>query len=189
MQRILAFDEPQTHPEEDAAEEFELVVGRRQVAALTFLGLVIIAVCSGASYLTGKAMSVREESAPPVIQLEQPPAPAVPVIEATVAPASVATSPSAMPVMPKPAAEVPLFASPVPQAIYIQVGAVEKGVATVIAEGLRKHALDSFVAPGPSEKTFRVLIGPFPNAEAYQKAQNVVDQIGLASFARRYQAQ
>jgi cell division protein FtsN len=49
--------------------------------------------------------------------------------------------------------------------------------------------LDSFVAPGPTEKTFRVLIGPFPNAEAYQKAQNVVDQIGLASFARRYQAQ
>jgi cell division septation protein DedD len=96
---------------------------------------------------------------------------------------------SAAPVTPMPAAEVPLFASPVPQAIYIQVGAVEKGVATVIAEGLRKHALDSFVAPGPTEKTFRVLIGPFPNAEAYQKAQNVVDQIGLASFARRYQAQ
>jgi cell division septation protein DedD len=84
---------------------------------------------------------------------------------------------------------LPLFSSTVSQAIYIQVGAVEKGVATVIAEGLRKHALDSFVAPGPSEKTFRVLIGPFPNAEAYQKAQNVVDQIGLASFARRYQAQ
>jgi cell division septation protein DedD len=90
---------------------------------------------------------------------------------------------------PKPAAELPLFSSTVSQAIYIQVGAVEKGVATVIAEGLRKHALDSFVAPGPTEKTFRVLIGPFPNAEAYQKAQNVVDQIGLASFARRYQAQ
>jgi len=53
---------------------------------------------------------------------------------------------------------------------------------------LRKHALDSFVAPGPSGKAFRVLIGPFPNAEAYQKAQNIVDQIGLSSFARRYQA-
>jgi len=191
MQRILAFDEPQTHPEEDAADEFELVVGRRQIAALTFLGLVLIAVCSGACYLTGKATSVREESAPQVIRLEQPPAPAAPVIEASIAPVPVAQPQpqSAAPVTPKPAAEVPLFASTVPQAIYIQVGAVEKGVATVIAEGLRKHALDSFVAPGPTEKTFRVLIGPFPNAEAYQKAQNVVDQIGLASFARRYQAQ
>jgi cell division septation protein DedD len=191
MQRILAFDEPQAPPEDDAGEEFELVVGRRQIAAITFLGLVIIAVCSGASYLTGKAMSVREESAAPVIQLEQAPAPAAPVIEATIAPVPVVQPQpqSAAPVAPKPAVEVPLFASTVPQAIYIQVGAVEKGVATVIAEGLRKHALDSFVAPGPTEKTFRVLIGPFPNAEAYQRAQNVVDQIGLASFARRYQAQ
>jgi cell division septation protein DedD len=194
MQRILAFDEPPTRPEEDPAEEFELVVGRRQIAALTFLGLVMIALCSGASYLTGKAMSVREEPAPLVIQLEQPPAPAAPVIEAAIAPAPVPvvqTQPqsAAHITPPKPAAELPLFSSTVSQAIYIQVGAVEKGVATVIAEGLRKHALDSFVAPGPSEKTFRVLIGPFPNAEAYQKAQNVVDQIGLASFARRYQAQ
>jgi len=86
-------------------------------------------------------------------------------------------------------ADAPLFASPVAQAIYIQVGAVDKGVATVLAEGLRKHALDSFVAPGPSDKTFRVLIGPFPDAAAYQKAQAVVDRLGLASFARRYQAQ
>ena len=73
-------------------------------------------------------------------------------------------------------AEAPLFANPVPQAIYIQVGAVEKGVAVILAEGLRKHALDSFVAPGPSAKTYRVLIGPFPDAEAYQKARNIVDR-------------
>ena len=89
----------------------------------------------------------------------------------------------------RPTAEAPLFASPVPQAIYIQVGAVEKGVAVILAEGLRKHALDSFVAPGPSEKTFRVLIGPFPDAEAYQKARSIVAEIGLANFARRYQQQ
>jgi cell division septation protein DedD len=93
------------------------------------------------------------------------------------------------PAAPKPAAEAPLFASPNPQAIYIQVGAVEKGVAVILAEGLRKHALDSFVAPGPGTKSFRVLIGPFPDAEAYQKARNIVAEIGLDNFARRYQAQ
>jgi cell division septation protein DedD len=190
MQRILAFDEPETRPEDDPGEEVELVVGRRQIAAITFLGLVMVAVCSGASYLAGKAMSAREESAAPVIRLEQPPASA-PAVEAAAvpAPAPVTPAPSAVAPVAKPAAESPLFASPVPQAIYIQVGAVEKGVATVIAEGLRKHALDSFVAAGPTEKTFRVLIGPFADAEAYQKAQSVVDQIGLASFARRYQPQ
>ena len=136
--------------------------------------------CSGASYLAGKAGSVQEEPAQPVITLEQPPAAvSMPTLQATI------VAPTQTPK----AGELPLYANPVPQAIYIQVGAVEKGVATVIAEGLRKHALDSFVAPGPSGKAFRVLIGPFPDAAAYQKAQSMVDQIGLSSFARRYESQ
>jgi cell division septation protein DedD len=180
-------DEPHAEPEDDPEEEFELVVGRRQIAAIAFLVLVVVAVCSGGSYLAGKVISAREEPAAPVIKLEQAPMTLPPpMIEATIVPSPVTPIQTPTPV---PAAERPLFANPVPQAIYIQVGAVEKGVATVIAEGLRKHALDAFVAAGPSEKTFRVLIGPFPDAEAYQKAQNIVDQIGLASFARRYQQQ
>jgi cell division septation protein DedD len=155
--------------------------------------MVIVAVCSGGSYLAGKAISAREEPAEPVIALEPAPAPLpaalpAPMIQATIVPPPKTLGQSAGLLEPK-AAEPPLYSSPVPQAIYIQVGAVEKGVATVIAEGLRKHALDSFVAAGPSEKVFRVLIGPFPDAESYQKAQNIVDRIGLTSFARRYQSQ
>jgi hypothetical protein len=184
MQRILAIDEPQNMPPEppapevssnfDFKEDFELVVGRRQVAAISFLALVLVVVCSGGAYLAGKAISAREEAAQPVIKIEAPPAP---------------IPPPAPLLAPKPAPEAPLFGNPNPKAIYIQVGAVEKGVAIVIALGLRKYALDSFVAPGPSTKSFRVLIGPFADAEAYQKARNLVDQIGLDSFARRYEAQ
>jgi len=179
MQRMLIFDEPLASASE--TEDFELVVGRRQAAALTFLALVVVALCSGASYLAGKAIAPREEAPVPMIKLEQPPAP---LIEATIVPQAVPLADPSIPL-----ADAPLFASPVAQAIYIQVGAVDKGVATVLAEGLRKHALDSFVAPGPSDKAFRVLIGPFPDAAAYQKAQGVVDRLGLASFARRYQVQ
>lgn len=180
-QRIFTLDEPLI-PEDDPDAEFELVVGRRQMAGLAFLVLVVVAVCSGGSYLAGKAISTRAETAEPEIKIEQPAAPApAPMPEATIVPPSAAPAP-------KPA-EVPLFATPNPQAIYIQVGAVEKGVAVILAEGLREHALDSFVAPGPSEKTYRVLIGPFPDAEAYQKARNIVSEIGLDNFARRYQSQ
>lgn len=200
-QRILAFDEPLASdfsPETPGTEDFELVVGRRQAGALTFLALVVVALCSGASYLAGKAISAREETPVPMVKLEPapvPPSPApassTPILEATIVPpalpAAQVASPTALPLAAPP--EAPLFASPVPQAIYIQVGAVEKGVATILAEGLRRHALDSFVAPGPSDRSFRVLIGPFADAAAYQKAQAVVDRIGLASFARRYQAQ
>lgn len=187
MQRIFALDEPILSLDADSEEDFELVVGRRQVAGLTFLAMVVVAVCSGSSYLAGKAIANRAdraEVAEPEIKLDQPaPSPAplpVPMLEATVVPP---------PVPLKPAAEAPLFGDPVPQAIYIQVGAVEKGVAVILAEGLRRHALDSFVAPGPSAKTFRVLIGPFRDAETYQKARNIVSEIGLDNFARRYQAQ
>lgn len=184
-QRIFALDEPPVRSfsaETDSEEEFELVVGRRQVAGILFLVLVVVAVCSGGSYLAGKAIAARVEPAAQEINIEQPPATAspVPLLEATIVAPSAAV---------KSAAESPLFATPNPQAIYIQVGAVEKGVAVILAEGLRKHALDSFVAPGPSAKSFRVLIGPFADAEGYQKARNIVAEIGLDSFARRYQSQ
>jgi len=181
--RILCLDEPyspEPTPEDNETDEFELVVGRRQVGALTFLAMVVVAACSGGSYLAGKAIAAREDASVPMIRIEQPPTPA-PVLEATIVPPAVLPAPAA------PAEEAPIFASAVPNAIYIQVGAVEKGIAVVLAEGLRKHGLDAFVAPGPGDKALRVLIGPFRDAEAYQKARSTVDQIGLASFARRYQ--
>jgi cell division septation protein DedD len=185
MQRIFAIDEPRVRsfsPDTDSEEEFELVVGRRQVAGILFLALVVVAVCSGGSYLAGKAISAQVEPAAEDIKIEQPPATAspAPLLEATIV---------RPPLAAQSAADSPLFANPNPQAIYIQVGAVEKGVAVILAEGLRKHALDSFVAPGPSSKSFRVLIGPFADAEGYQKARNIVAEIGLDSFARRYQSQ
>ena len=190
MQRIFALDEPPVRSlsvDDDSEEEFELVVGRRQVAGILFLALVAVAVCSGGSYLAGKAISARVEAAEPEIQLEQPAAPLAAAVPAPMLEATIVREPAGPPA-PK-ATEAPLFANPNPQAIYIQVGAVEKGVAVILAEGLRKHALDSFVAPGPGTKSYRVLIGPFADAEAYQKARNIVAEIGLDNFARRYQAQ
>jgi cell division septation protein DedD len=82
--------------------------------------------------------------------------------------------------------EAPLFAEPKSGSVYIQMGAVEKGVSVIFAEGLRSHGLTAFVAPGPNEKIFRVLIGPLPDPAAYTKAKDVVDKIGLATFARRF---
>ena len=71
--------------------------------------------------------------------------------------------------------------------MYLQIGAVDKGVAVILAEGLRKRGFDAFVAPGPSEKIFRVLIGPLSNADAFRQAKEKVDEIGLTNFAHRYQ--
>jgi cell division septation protein DedD len=69
------------------------------------------------------------------------------------------------------------------------MGAVEKGIAIIFAEGLRKRGFDAFIAPGPNEKVYRVLVGPFRSAEAFQVAKTSMDQIGLSTFARRYEQQ
>lgn len=138
--------------------------------------LVLLAVFSGVSFVAGKAAPVRkaEALAPDAVAVPEPP-PIIPILEATVAPSA--------------SVESALFANPVPKAIYIQMGAVEKGIAVLLAEGLRKHGLNAFVAPGPNDKIFRVLVGPFPSAEAYQSAKTALDQIGVSTFARRYEEQ
>lgn len=150
------------------SEEFEFVLGRRQVASLLFVFSVVLMICVAASYTAGKSMApkppapvvaAREPDPPPIVMYQEP------------APA---------------AAEAPLFAEPKIGAVYIQMAAIEKGVAVIFAEGLRKRGLPAFVAAGPSEKIFRVLIGPLPDPASYLKTKDAVDKIGLATFARKY---
>jgi hypothetical protein len=77
-----------------------------------------------------------------------------------------------------------LYAEPIAGQIYIQTAATDRGIATIMAEGIRTHGLPSVVAPGPNEKIFRVLVGPFPNMPAYQHAKEMLDQVGISAFAR-----
>ena len=162
-------------PEPEAPQEFEFVLGRRQVASLLFVFSIVLMICVAASYVAGKAMSPKTPSV-----MAASPEPAVAQ--------AVAREPEPPPIVlnQEPAPEPPLFAEPKAGSVYIQMGAVEKGVSVIFAEGLRKHGLSSFVAPGPSEKIFRVLIGPLADPAAYNKAKDTVDQIGLATFARKF---
>ena len=158
---------PAVEPAE-APQEFEFVLGRRQVASLLFVSSIVLMICVAASYVAGKSMSPRVTAAAPapVVVREPDPPPIV--------------------MNQEPVPEAPVFAEPRAGSVYIQMGAVEKGVAVIFAEGLRKHGLTAFVAPGPSEKIFRVLIGPLPDPAAYAKAKETVDQIGLSTFARKF---
>lgn len=202
--------EPQAAISDPEAAEFEIVLGRRQMASLGLLALVMLAVFSGVSYLIGKSVApksaVSKAAQEASVEVPVPPAPAVQAIAqppATVSEKSTpekATPQKAVPAeatlakAPEPASaqvtapESPLYADPVPGGIYLQMGAVEKGVAAIWAEGLRIHHLAAFVAPGPSEKIFRVLIGPLPDPAAYQEAKKAVTQLELTTFARRFEA-
>jgi cell division septation protein DedD len=181
-ERLDKAEEPETarvteEPSEVAPEpiaeaaEFEFVLGRRQIASLLFVATVVLMICVAISYLAGKSMSAKAPAAAPaatVVVREPDPPPIVLSQEQA------------------PAVEAPLFSDPKNGSVYIQMGAVEKGVSVIFAEGLRKRGLAAFVAPGPNEKIFRVLIGPLPDPASYVRAKDTVDKIGLATFARRF---
>jgi hypothetical protein len=171
----------QMEPEETRAGqdgEFEFVVGNRQVASGLFVAIVLLVVFSALSYLAGKAATPKIAVALP------PPAPA-PVLEATITKAP--DPPPAVVAAPEPVPEPPVFADPAIGPIYLQMGALEKGLAVIFVEGLRKHGFNAFVAPGPNPKLFRVLIGPFADHTAYAETLRALGEIDLNTFARRYQ--
>jgi cell division septation protein DedD len=154
--------------------DFEIVLGRRQVASVLFVAIVLLVVFSAVFYLAGKARVAGAET-PMVVAF--PPAPAAPVLTTTTV---VQPPENAKP-------ESPLFSDPAAGEVYMQLGALDKGYAVVVAEGLRKRGLESFVAPGPTEKVFRVLVGPLPDPASFKRVKDAVDDLGLANFARRYE--
>jgi cell division septation protein DedD len=168
-----------------ATTEYEIVLGRAQIASWLFVGVIAVAICSSLAYLGGEriaadnAAALSMPAAPPA-----PPAPALPTVsEAAELPdASIVATPKTDL---KPAE--PLFAEPETGKVYIQIGAVERGMAMLLTEGLRGHGFDAFLAPGPNDKLFRVLIGPLPDPTAFRQAMVTVNALDLASFARKYQ--
>ena len=182
---------PDSETKEKTAE-YEIVLGRRQIASLLFIAIVVAVVFSAVSYLAGRTAAPKPVQHPPATPVAAAPAPAAgpapapgPVIEATT---SVLPAEPALPIAKRDnRPEPPMFAEPLPGAVYIQMGAVDKGMAMVFAAGLRRYGFDGFVAPGPNEKIFRVLIGPLPDPDSFRRAKAAVDALDLGTFARRYQ--
>jgi len=160
-----------------ANSEYEIVLGRTQIASWLFVAVMCVAVCTSLAYLAGEAIAARKAAS------LRASAPAVPIPPPVAAPAAL---PQASIVVPR-KVEAPLFGEPEMGKVYLQIGAVERGMAMLLAEGLRTHGFESFVAPGPNEKIFRVLIGPLPDPAAFQQAMVTVNSLELASFARKYQ--
>ena len=174
----------------NAAPEYEIVLGRAQIASWLFVGVVAVAICSSLAYLAAEKIAAKKIAAisRPVV----PPAPIVPppvAAPAELPQASILLPPqadvAAVAKNHKPAA--PLFAEPEMGKVYIQIGAVERGMAMLLTEGLRSHGFDSFVAPGPNDKLFRVLIGPLPDPATFRQAMVTVNAMDLANFARKYE--
>jgi cell division septation protein DedD len=172
-------------------DDYEFVLGRRQVASLSFVVLVLISLFAGISYLAGRAAAARKDAAPKDAALatavSSSPLPALASDQPVVLAASLVDPSASSSANNSGAGNTQLFAEPIKGALYIQTGAVERGVAAIMAEGLRSHGFNAFVAAGPSDKIYRVLMGPFPSLPDYQSAKATLDLIGLSSFAQQYQ--
>jgi hypothetical protein len=68
---------------------------------------------------------------------------------------------------------------------FLQVAAVDRGVAEVFVEVLARKGFPGRVAEGPDAKTFRVLVGPLAATEI-PKTKSALDQAGLTGFVRTY---
>jgi cell division septation protein DedD len=193
----------------EAPEDFEIVLGRRQVASVSFLACVVLVICCGGAYLAGKASAIIAVQAATTSQAAATPPkaapapvaapPVTPVQAEAAAPESniageqtsaasttAADGGAIVKQAPVPADESSLFGEPVPGALYIQVGAVDRGPAVMLTYGLLSRGLPALIAPGPSN-SYRVLVGPFRDTNAYKSAKDAVERMGITSFARTYQ--
>lgn len=178
----VAGQEPASEPA--PGSEYEIVLGRAQIASWLFVGVIAVAVCSSLAYLAGEAIAAKKKARTAAV-LPAPAPAAIPLPQASILVPPKADVDSLVKPSHKPAP--PLFAEPEMGKVYLQIGAVERGMAMLLAEGMRSHGFDSFVAPGPNDRIFRVLIGPLPDPEAFRQAMAAVSALDLATFARKYQ--
>jgi cell division septation protein DedD len=166
-------------PEPAAPADFEIVMGRAQVASVAFVVLTLIAIAASVFYVAGR-MSMPVE--PPRIDFTPPDA--RPGLLRTGGGAPAPTKPAV-----NPAWSDPVFREPQPGEVFLQMAAVERGVGAVFCEGLRRMGFPSIVAPGPDDRIFRVLIGPIPSSAEMSRIKKSLEDAGLSTFLRRYEAE
>ena len=179
----------------ESPDDFEIVLGRRQVASLSFVGVVALALCSGASYLAGKASAAGTASA---VATSDAPKPVQPAAQAAVLQGdahqenvvNVAAGSDAIGWAKGLVADASIppgqsiFGEPEKGAFYIQVGATDRAPAMILTSGLRTHGFPTLAAPGSTPSTFRVLVGPYKTVQEFQAAKEAVGSLGLAPFVR-----
>jgi hypothetical protein len=88
-----------------------------------------------------------------------------------------------------PAATAPRSERLIGDGNYLQSMAVDRGMAEVLAEALRRKGFQALVTGGPTEDIFRVLVGPADDDAALARLKANLQAEGFASFVRRYRSE
>jgi cell division septation protein DedD len=86
---------------------------------------------------------------------------------------------------PVPVAPVPDSENRSSGATYLQIAAVDRGMAGVLVEVLHRKGFQAEFTSGPTEDIFRVLVGPAKDAEALARTKVDLQAAGFTSFVRK----
>ncbi|MBC7925317.1 MAG: SPOR domain-containing protein, partial [Bryobacteraceae bacterium] len=73
-----------------------------------------------------------------------------------------------------------------PGQTWLQVSAVGRPEAELLVDVLVKKGFRAIIAPGPSEKLFRVLVGPARDDAEVVRTRTELEQSGFRPIPRRY---
>jgi cell division septation protein DedD len=161
---------------------FEVFLGDRQLLSLFVIVVVLLAVFFTMGYVLGRHSGTGSTEAvaskEPAVQLPPRAAPSqLPVS----APAESVPEPAAE--APPPAAREPAPAaapsSPAAGQTFLQLRAIKRPDAELVAGVLRKKGFPTLVAPSTKEGLFRVLVGPLADKDAIASARKDLEKAGF----------
>jgi cell division septation protein DedD len=187
--------------------EFELVLGNKQLLSAFFLSIIVLGVFFTLGYIVGRNSTLAQTAtktagadaegatAQPA-SLEQSNQPAL--ITQPYSPPAVAESgaaatrdaPQAVSSEVENASELKVSTTggglPRLGETFLQVSAVARPEAEVLADILQRKGFRSMVAPGPSESLHRVLVGPVREVAEIAKMKASLERAGFKSIVRKY---
>jgi hypothetical protein len=193
--------------------EFELVLGNRQLLSVFFIVVVLLGVFFVMGYILGKNSSPAPGTEIATDRKSMDPAPATSpiIIDKSASKSSAAGEPAVQKPTekvvekkeapatkvevkkPEPKREDPPAPSsgasktgePPKGSLFLQVAAVGRAEADVVAKVLRSKGHATWIAPGDKDTIFRVLVGPIQKSEV-GKVRGDLDSLGFKPFQRSY---
>ena len=179
----------------DQDHEFELVLGNKQLFSLLFLVFVLLGVFFAMGYAMGRtsapAAEVARQNSTTQPEVTAPPAGRPSAAEGSALPPTIpAPESAARPSQPAPAQPTAVatasFIDPKPGEVFLQVSAVARPEAELLVEVLSRKGFRASMAPGPTDKLIRVLVGPAASEADLAKLRTDLEQSGFKAMVRRY---
>lgn len=188
-----------SNTEKTEAEEYELVLGNKQLLSFFFIGVILLSVSFTLGYVIGRNSAPAAEFGAAKAEYRTTDAPSALAANdrARTAPREdvgpvrdnepVRPAPEQPTAAPVRTGEAGIVTQPAPGTTYLQVIAVARPEAEVLVEVLGKKGFPAVLAAGPDDRMFRVLVGPTKDTADIVKYKNDLEQAGFkGAFIKKY---